>query len=120
MISPSAIIGNGEHPSSGMARSNRRLDRIGHRPGTTQPCSELRNRQISWWQQNRNASGVGYYYTDIATKQWESGVDEGIRFDDVPTATSACVDACCHVYILLDAAARWSEALGVDGRPGNN
>jgi neutral trehalase len=43
---------------------------------------------------------------------WESGMDEGIRYHERPGAPAACIDACSHVFMLYDHAARWSKQLG--------
>jgi putative isomerase len=74
-------------------------------------------RQITWLENSRKADGEGFYYTDISLKKWESGVDEGIRFDGVPKGKLACVDATSHVYQLYKIAARWATQLGYDARP---
>ncbi|MGQ9629436.1 MAG: amylo-alpha-1,6-glucosidase [bacterium] len=73
-------------------------------------------RLIGWYEKNRKAEGKGFYYIDILNRLWESGVDEGVRFDDVPTEPLACVDATSHVYALYDYAARWSMLLGRDAK----
>lgn len=74
-------------------------------------------RQITWFENERKADGEGFYYTDISLKKWESGVDEGIRFDGVIKGKLACVDATSHVYQLYKIAARWAENLGYDASP---
>lgn len=71
-------------------------------------------RQIGWFETKRKAEPDGFFYLDILTHDWESGVDEGIRFLDVKTGPLACVDATSHVYGLYECAARWSKALGKD------
>jgi putative isomerase len=71
-------------------------------------------RQISWFENNRKAVDGGFYYNDILLKKWESGVDEGIRFDDVDKGALSCIDATCHVYMMYKMAARWSKELGLD------
>ena len=58
---------------------------------------------------------MGFFYRDILTRQWESGVDEGIRFEGVATGPLACVDATAHVYWLYEHAARWASQCGEDG-----
>jgi len=75
-------------------------------------CLEALQRQIVWFEAKRAAPGGGFYYLDATTGPWESGVDEGVRYDERPPAAAACVDACSHVYWLYDAAVRWSKALG--------
>ncbi|HWA87292.1 MAG TPA: hypothetical protein VG710_13775, partial [Opitutus sp.] len=78
---------------------------------------ERATKQIAWFEANRAAQGGGFYYTDISLHLWESGIDEGVRFDAPPRSTLACVDATSHVYQLCDFAARWAERLGEDARP---
>ncbi len=71
-------------------------------------CFEPLMRQIGWFEANRKADDEGYYYTDILTHQWESGTDEGVRFDDVPPGKLACIDATSHLYMLYDIASHWA------------
>ena len=75
-------------------------------------CYEPLLRQIRWFESNRQAKPAGFYYTDILTRTWESGIDEGIRFHDVQPGPFACVDATAHVCGLYDRAAAWAEATG--------
>jgi glycogen debranching enzyme len=72
-------------------------------------------RQIRWFENNRAAEPIGFFYTDIQLRSWESGVDEGIRFDDAPQGKFACIDATSHVYELYDYAARWHKVMGNTG-----
>lgn len=72
-------------------------------------------RLLGWYENRRKAVGEGYFYTDILNRQWESGVDEGARFDDSPRGAFACVDATSHVFWLYRHAAAWAELLGADG-----
>jgi len=78
---------------------------------------ERATRQIGWFEKNRAADGGGFYYTDISLRLWESGIDEGVRFDAPPRAKLACVDATSHVFQLCDLAARWAERLGENAQP---
>ncbi|MEJ1971865.1 MAG: trehalase family glycosidase [Lacunisphaera sp.] len=78
---------------------------------------ERATRQIGWFEAHRAAEGGGFYYTDISLHLWESGIDEGVRFDRAPRQPLACVDATSHVYQLCDFAARWAERLGQDAQP---
>ncbi len=71
-------------------------------------------RQISWFENKRKAEGEGFFYTDILSKEWESGVDEGVRFDEVGMGPWACIDATCHVYKMYEFAVKWSKELGFD------
>ncbi|MCC3154249.1 trehalase family glycosidase [Hymenobacter sp. BT770] len=73
-------------------------------------------RQITWFENNRRAANGGFFYNDILLKKWESGVDEGIRFDDVAKGALACVDATSHVFTLYRVAAQWARQLGLDAR----
>lgn len=78
---------------------------------------ERATRQIGWFEANRAAEGGGFYYTDISLHLWESGIDEGVRFDRAPRRRLACVDATSHVYQLSDFAARWAQELGENAAP---
>lgn len=82
-----------------------------------QECFERATRQIGWFESARRAPGGGFFYNDVATHKWESGVDEGVRFEDAPAQPSAFVDATSHVYLLCDYAARWARRLGADAQP---
>ncbi len=69
---------------------------------------------IGWLEANRAGAAGGFFYTDISTHEWESGVDESARFDTIRSGAIACVDATSHVYLCYDAAARWADCLGRD------
>jgi glycogen debranching enzyme len=71
-------------------------------------------RQITWFENNRKADGEGFFYNDILLKKWESGVDEGIRFDMTGYGRWACIDATCHVFQLYRYAAIWAGELKAD------
>ena len=78
--------------------------------------------QLGWFERERRAKPDGFLYLDIVNRKWESGVDEGIRFDDSGLAaahpnSTACVDATSHVYQMYVYAAKWAGALGQDARP---
>ena len=73
-------------------------------------------RQITWFENERKAEGEGFFYNDILNRNWESGVDEGIRFDIAQKGRLACVDATSHVYSLYKYATKWSKILGFDQR----
>jgi len=88
-------------------------DQIGH-DDLIALCYEPLLKQIGWFEQHRRAEGEGYYYTDIVSHSWESGIDEGVRFDDVPTGRFACVDATAHIYLLYSQATDWARRLGRD------
>ena len=71
-------------------------------------------RQIAWFENSRRAEDKGYFYNDILLKKWESGVDEGIRFDETEYGRWACIDATSHVYLLYKLASKWTNLLGLD------
>ncbi|HEY2574371.1 MAG TPA: trehalase family glycosidase, partial [Verrucomicrobiaceae bacterium] len=75
-------------------------------------CLEALRKQIGWFESKRAAPNGGFYYLDVQQKTWESGMDEGIRYDERPAKAAAAVDATAHVYLLYDHAARWSRMLG--------
>lgn len=68
-------------------------------------------RQIGWFERNRKAENRGFYYVDILKGQWESGVDEGLRYDDAVKGPYACVDATSHVYQMYTFAMRWAKLM---------
>jgi len=70
-------------------------------------------RQITWFENARKAEGEGFYYNDILIKKWESGIDQGIRFDEVGLGAWACIDATSHVYLLYKTANLWAKELGM-------
>jgi putative isomerase len=71
-------------------------------------------RQITWFENSRKAETEGFYYNDILLKKWESGVDEGIRFDKTDMGKWACIDATCHVFMLYNYACLWAKDLEID------
>jgi putative isomerase len=73
-------------------------------------------RQIRWFENNRKAETEGFFYNDILLKKWESGVDEGVRFDEVKKGPLACIDATSHLFNLYNIATRWAKRLHLDGR----
>lgn len=75
-------------------------------------CLAALRRQIAWFEAKRAVPGGGFYYLDQKEDTWESGMDEGIRYEFRPTRTAAAVDACSHLYLLFEHAARWSRQLG--------
>jgi len=75
-------------------------------------------RQLKWFESSRKATPGGYLYHDILMPKWESGVDEGVRFDDrAKVKTNACVDATSQVYQLATYAATWATLIGEDPAP---
>ncbi len=73
-------------------------------------------RQIGWFERERRAVPDGFFYLDITEGKWESGVDEGVRFDGTgpghKPSTTACIDATAHVYQMYVYAAKWSRMTG--------
>jgi putative isomerase len=80
-------------------------------------CLPALGRQIGWFEAKRSAPGGGFYYLDLKEDTWESGMDEGIRWDKRPSEPGACVDASSHLYLLYTYASQWSVRLG---RPGGD
>lgn len=75
-------------------------------------CLDALRKQIGWFETKRQLPEGGFYYLDLVNDNWESGMDEGIRWHPRPAAPAACVDASAHVYLLYDHAARWSRKRG--------
>lgn len=75
-------------------------------------CLQGLRKQIGWFEAKRALPDGGFYYLDQRENTWESGMDEGIRYDHRPSAPSAAVDACAHIFQLYEHAARWSRKLG--------
>jgi glycogen debranching enzyme len=75
-------------------------------------CLPALEKQIGWFEAKRAVPAGGFYYLDVKENTWESGMDEGIRWDERPSAPAACVDACAHMYLLYTRAAEWSQRLG--------
>lgn len=72
-------------------------------------------RQITWFENNRKAEdSEGFYFNDILYKRWESGVDEGIRFDETSYGKWAAIDATSHVYNLYKMAVKWSKIVKME------
>lgn len=76
--------------------------------------------EVGWFERNRRAAPDGFLYTDVVTGEWESGVDQGIRWDGtgpghVPKMT-ACVDATSLVYQMYVYEAKWRKILGRDAK----
>jgi putative isomerase len=69
------------------------------------------DKQLHWFEANRNAQDGGFYYTDILNHEWESGVDEGVRFDEIATGPYACIDATSHLYRAYEIAEHWAMEL---------
>ena len=80
-------------------------------------CFEPLIRQLDWFEKNRRAEIEGFYYLDIIKRVWESGVDEGVRFDEVQTGPFACVDCTSHVYWMCEHAERWARMLRKNPEP---
>ena len=95
------------------------LEATGREPKLTGEFLEHLKLQIGWFERERRAQPDGFLYLDIVNHKWESGVDEGIRFDDTGLASAhpnstACVDATAHVYQMYVYAAKWARQLGQD------
>lgn len=79
-----------------------------------QRCLLAARKQLGWFRSHRLAPDGGYYYTDLIDHRWESGVDEGVRYDDAPKDAASCIDATSHVYLLAERAAAWAKQLNQD------
>jgi len=77
-------------------------------------CFEPLHRNIKWYEARRRSANGGFFYTYDAC--WESGVDEGIRFDRSLPDSRAAVDATSHVFWLYRHAARWAEKISPANR----
>lgn len=77
-------------------------------------CFEPLCRNIKWYERNRRGEDGGFFYT--YDNCWESGIDEGIRFDHGLPDRQTAVDAVSHVFWLYDCAARWAEMFGHSAR----
>ena len=98
------------------------LEQTGNDPKLMAEFLEHAKLQLGWFERERRAKPDGFLYLDIVNRKWESGVDEGIRFDDSGLAaahpnSTACVDATSHVYQMYVYAAKWAQELGQDARP---
>jgi hypothetical protein len=80
-------------------------------------CLDALRKQISWFETKRSVPGGGFYYLDLLQNTWESGMDEGIRYDQRPAQPAAAVDACAHLYLLYEHAVRWSRQLQQSPEP---
>ncbi|WP_158277513.1 trehalase family glycosidase [Opitutus sp. ER46] len=79
-------------------------------------CRDALIRQIGWFERQRAVAGGGFFYIDQREGTWESGIDEGVRYDERLTTPAAAVDASAHVFMLYEHAANWSRALGQPAR----
>ncbi len=77
---------------------------------------DVLRRQVAWFERERRAENGGFYYLDVCGDRiWESGVDDGVRFERLPKGRRAMVDATAHVQWLCDYGAAWAKRLGEDG-----
>ncbi len=95
------------------------LEETGRDPKLMQEFLTHLKLQIGWFERERRAQPDGFLYLDIVNHKWESGVDEGIRFDETGLASAhphstACVDATAHVYQMYVYAAKWARELNQD------
>lgn len=106
-----AITAVASHPPLWPAAVDAYVNQVGNHSFLSTALPVAR-RQIAWFVAARSTPDGGFYYTDILNRNWESGVDEGIRFDDCPQAALTCVDATSHVHVLVAHAAAWARTLG--------
>jgi putative isomerase len=108
--------GTQSHPPLWVVAADDYMELTGDR-SILRECFEGVTRQIGWFEAKRKAEPGGFFYNDILLHRWESGVDDGVRFDNTEMGPKACIDATCHVYQLCDYAAQWARRLGVDDQP---
>ncbi len=77
-------------------------------------CFEPLVRLIDWFENHRRTANGGFFYEDICSNHWESGIDEGVRFDDRLARPAACVDATAHLYNLYRTATDWARLTARD------
>jgi len=74
-------------------------------------------RLLAFMERERSCEQGGWFYVDARDRKWESGIDEGVRFDEDLIGAErvfACVDATAHVAGQYELAGRWAERLGDD------
>lgn len=108
--------GGQSHPPLWVVAADDYMTRTGDRSHLREFYTAV-TRQIGWFEQARKAESDGFFYTDIRDHKWESGVDEGVRFDGAAMGPKACIDATCHVCQLCDFAAKWAGMLGENPAP---
>jgi glycogen debranching enzyme len=74
-------------------------------------------RNLAWWERERSAPEGGFFYMDVVKRWWESGVDAGVRWDEVDGRPHACIDATCHLQSVYRRMAEWATILGEDATP---
>ena len=73
-------------------------------------------KQIVWFEHHRMNPQGGFYYLDALDRFWESGVEEGVRYEMVENLLPEnliCIDATSHVFSLYYHAAMWCDLLGM-------
>lgn len=85
-------------------------------------CYPVLEKQIHWFEAERQNVGQGFYYLDCLDRFWESGVEEGVRYEFGSNHPEelACIDATSHVYSLYDHAERWARLIGIDASTWEN
>lgn len=99
------------HPPVWVFAADRYFELTGDRP-FLKKCLAAAKAQLEWFEQNRKCPAGGYFYRDILTNSYESGIDQGVRFDVKSSVLLACVDATAHVFAIADFCAKWSAILG--------
>ena len=75
---------------------------------------------LRFMERERSVAGGGFFFADARDRVWESGVDEGARFDpDVfgPDPVFSCVDATAQTALHYRIAERWARAGGGEAGP---
>jgi len=78
---------------------------------------EFAKRNLAWWEKERSAPEGGFYYMDVVKRWWESGVDHGVRWDEIDGKPHTCIDATCHIQSLYRRMAEWAEILAEEPDP---
>jgi len=101
------------HPPLWPVAAGEYFDLTGRRD-LIESCYQPLLRQIGWFEKLRKVGDNGFYYSDMLRVTYESGIDQGVRFDEPSAVPFPCVDATSHVYQLYRHAADWSRLLGKD------
>ena len=93
------------------------LRRHGPDPALQQTGLTALARLLAYMERERSVVGGGFFFADARDRVWESGIDEGVRFDpDLmgDETVFACVDATAQTALHYRLASEWASALGED------
>lgn len=79
-------------------------------------CFSSLEKQITWFENNRQSCNEGFYYLDFMDNIPESGIEGSVRFElgDLSIEAYACVDASSHMFALYEYAVSWGKMLNKD------